>query len=160
MASYKSLHFQCPDPLSKEAVSRTTRYRLRKKRKVTSRYESQSVKATERETDPLEYRDMGEELQCDSLEAGNSDMSESDSETHDLAHASTNLGTARIEYIHSSAKEMGSLEVIEDEMLQGLESEYPFMNFGGHDHYLEVSADDDPSAEELRQNDLEVADYI
>lgn len=31
----KSLHFRCPDPMSREATSRTTRYRIIKKRKAT-----------------------------------------------------------------------------------------------------------------------------
>ena len=56
MANYKCLHFQCPDPTSKEAVSCTTRYRLRKKRKATKDNESILVEGKYDVTGPLEHR--------------------------------------------------------------------------------------------------------
>lgn len=164
MASYKSLYFQSPDPISKEVVSRTTRYRLRKKRKATNSY-SQSGKVLEQGQESLEHSDTDEEFQCNALIVHSDDLSESQSQTRDLAHGTTDclLGTSQ-EHVHSNEMELSSLEVNDDEMFQDPESEYPPMDLiGGHDpHYMEAFQDNDlysEDCEELQQNELEVTDH-
>ena len=111
MASYnKSLHFQSPDLILKEAVSRTTRYRLHKKRKmmITNSYESLAMDWS----DELESTYRSEELQSDALEVrsvGDSPEPELDWEVHGLIHASTDSARNQ-EYANSSEKRSKSLE--------------------------------------------------
>lgn len=45
--SRRSLHFQCPDPLSREATSRTTRYRVKKRRAEEANVTDLSTPATQ-----------------------------------------------------------------------------------------------------------------
>ena len=94
MANYKSLHFQSPDPILKEAVSRTTRYRLLKKRKMMNEnsYDSESMECTYGEESA---NNRAEELQWDGFEGNEAfvgDLSEQP-ETHDLILASTDSAT-------------------------------------------------------------------
>ena len=94
MANYKSLHFQSPDPILKQAVSRTTRYRLLKKRKMMNEnsYDSESMECTYSEEST---NNRAEELQWDAFEGNEAfvgDLSEQP-ETHDLILASTDSAT-------------------------------------------------------------------
>jgi len=163
MASYKSLHFQCPDPILKEAVSRTTRYRLRKKRKTTDDNESVLVEGNAKA--PLKYINkiqesvpttesevFSEEFHSDALEGCIIDFPEPNSEN---PGCDSNTDSD-LQHIYSDEKESGGFEFSYDEMLQDFEGDY---TVEGHEYPLEVSEllgmEDGPhSDEELQQNEL------
>ena len=165
MASYKSLHFQSPDPILKEAVSRTTRYRLLKKRKMINAenscaaYEAMECTYSEEST-----CNRAEELLWDAFEGNEACVGDTperpDSESHDLILANTKSATSQAMY-SSEEGPSSNFEATSDEIFRGTADEYPVMDFGRHDsdvnNYLEVPGYSEEAAdEEELQQDLEV----